>query len=80
MQTKICTKQPFFTVTLLSAVLLATFGAGCTKEVKAPQNASIERQKITGLKTPESVVQAKDGRILCLKLENLAKRGMEKSH
>ena len=75
MQTKICTKVPFFKVTLLSAVLLAAFGAGCTKEVKAPQNASIERQKITGLKTPESVVQAKDGRIFVSEIGEFGKAG-----
>ncbi len=75
MQTRICTKQPLLKVTLLSAVLLAVLGAGCAKEVKAPQQAAVERQKITGLKTPESVVQAKDGRIFVSEIGEFGKAG-----
>jgi sugar lactone lactonase YvrE len=64
---------------LISAFAIATslMSAGCSNEaqdaqqIEAAQDAP--KQKITGLKTPESVVQAKDGRIFISEINEMGK-------
>ena len=59
-------------VTLLSVI--ATSLIGCAdKEAATP--AAVELTKITGLKTPESVVQAKDGKIYVSEINEFGKDG-----
>lgn len=67
--------------TILSAVT-ASFLTACTEQVEtegalpeATAPASIELKKITGLKSPESVVQAKDGKIYVSEINEFGKDG-----
>jgi sugar lactone lactonase YvrE len=57
---------------LVSALFIALTVAACAKSIKANQQVM---QKITGLKTPESVVQAKDGRIFVSEINGFGKDG-----
>lgn len=57
---------------LIIALMAAFVGVGCVKELKSNQGLM---QKITGLKTPESVVQAKDGRIFVSEIGGFGKDG-----
>ncbi len=58
---------------LISAFVIATtlMSAGCSNQTKYPQ--VVPKQKVTGLKTPESVVQAKDGRIFVSEIGEFGK-------
>jgi sugar lactone lactonase YvrE len=62
---------------LISALLVAFAATGCAKDVKSNQGATqqVIGQKITGLKTPESVVQAKDGKIYVSEINEFGKDG-----
>ncbi len=62
-----------FKVTLLCA-LASVFMAGCA-EKEAALPAAVELTKITGLKTPESVVQALDGKIYVSEINEFGKDG-----
>lgn len=58
---------------LLVSVLLLTFASvGCAQDMKSSQGIM---QKITGLKMPESVVQAKDGKIYVSEINEFGKDG-----
>lgn len=57
---------------LLSALTLAFVAASCTTGVKSNQGVM---QKVTGLKTPESVVQAKNGKIYVSEINGFGKDG-----
>ena len=57
---------------LLSTLMLAFIATGCATEMKSNQGPM---QKITGLKTPESVVQASDGRIFVSEINEFGKDG-----
>jgi len=57
---------------LFSVLFLALVSAGCAKSIKSSQ---LVMQKVTGLKTPESVVQAKDGRIFVSEINGFGKDG-----
>ena len=57
---------------LLSALTLTFLAAGCATEVKSNQGVM---QKVTGLKTPESVVQAKNGKIYVSEINGFGKDG-----
>lgn len=59
----------------VSAFILAIVVTGCAKDVQNSQAKETIRQKITGLKTPESVVQAKDGRIFVSEINVFGKEG-----
>lgn len=59
----------------ISALMLALLATGCATEVKNNQAAAQSMQKITGLKTPESVVQAKDGNIYVSEINGFGKDG-----
>ncbi len=67
-----------FKVTLLCAVMSASL-VGCADkeaaEVESVAPAAVELTKITGLKTPESVVQAKDGKIYVSEINEFGKDG-----
>ncbi|NOU25286.1 MAG: gluconolaconase [Methylotenera sp.] len=56
----------------IATYLLALLGVACTHQVKS--NAVLA-QKITGLKTPESAVQAKDGKIYVSEINEFGKDG-----
>ena len=57
-------------------LLFATiFTASCTSQPSATKSANTALEKITGLKTPESVVQAKDGRIFVSEIGEFGKDG-----
>jgi sugar lactone lactonase YvrE len=60
---------------LMTAFAIATtlISSGCANPTKETLNNP--RQKITGLKTPESVVQAKDGRIFISEINEMGKDG-----
>lgn len=60
---------------LITAIAMTTtlISVGCTTQTKDSLNTP--RQKITGLKTPESVVQAKDGRIFISEIAEFGKDG-----
>ena len=63
---------------LISAFAIATtlISAGCGNQTQKTQAAQdIPKQKMTGLKTPESVVQAKDGRIFVSEIGEFGKDG-----
>ncbi len=67
-----------FKVTLLSAVVCASLISCKDKgaveiETETPENVALT--KITGLKTPESVVQAKDGKIYVSEINEFGKDG-----
>ncbi|MDI1309939.1 MAG: SMP-30/gluconolactonase/LRE family protein [Methylotenera sp.] len=57
---------------ILSALMLTFLATGCATEVKS--NLGL-MQKITGLKTPESVVQAKNGKIYVSEINEFGKDG-----
>jgi sugar lactone lactonase YvrE len=57
---------------LLSTLMLVFLATGCATEVKSNQGVM---QKITGLKTPESVVQAKNGKIYVSEINGFGKDG-----
>ena len=57
---------------LLSALTLAFLATGCASEMKSNQGVM---QKVTGLKTPESVVQAKNGKIYVSEINGFGKDG-----
>lgn len=57
---------------LVSVLFIALIVAACAKSITANQQVM---QKITGLKTPESVVQAKDGRIFVSEINGFGKDG-----
>jgi len=57
---------------LVSVFLIALVNIGCTKELK---NNQADMQKITGLKMPESVVQAKNGNIYVSEINGFGKDG-----
>jgi sugar lactone lactonase YvrE len=61
--------QKIFILSLFVLVFLST---GCASEVKSNQGVM---QKITGLKTPESVVQAKNGKIYVSEINVFGKDG-----
>ncbi len=60
---------------LITAIAIASslISVGCATQTKDSLNTP--RQKITGLKTPESVVQAKDGRIFISEIGEFDKDG-----
>lgn len=58
---------------IASILVIAVITAGCAKEPESAQ--TVARQKIAGLKTPESVVQAKDGRIFVSEINEFDKDG-----
>ena len=60
---------------LVSLLMLALVSVACAREVKSNQGVM---SKITGLKTPESVVQAKMEKFMYLKLTSLVKMVMVK--
>lgn len=57
---------------LASAFLMVLIGTGCAKELKS---SHATMQKITGLKMPESVVQAKNGKIYVSEINGFGKDG-----
>ena len=57
---------------LVSLLMLALVSVACAREVKSNQGVM---SKITGLKTPESVVQAKDGKIYVSEINEFGKDG-----
>ena len=65
---------------LITILITALLGTGCTNDLKTG-DTKIEQKntpvlkKITGLKTPESVVQAKDGRIFVSEIGEFGKDG-----
>ena len=67
-----------FKVTLLS-VIVSTSMIACTDKESSEQETAapvaVELTKITGLKTPESVVQAKDGKIYVSEINEFDKDG-----
>jgi gluconolactonase len=67
-----------FKVTLLSAVISVSLTACADKEASEKESvvpATVELTKITGLKTPESVVQAKNGKIYVSEINEFGKDG-----
>lgn len=67
-----------FKVTLLSAVISASLTACADKEDSEKEAAApvaVKLTKITGLKTPESVVQAKNGKIYVSEINEFGKDG-----
>jgi gluconolactonase len=57
---------------IISTLMSAFIATGCATEVKSNQGVM---QKITGLKTPESVVQAKNGKIYVSEINEFGKDG-----
>jgi gluconolactonase len=55
-----------------SVLFMALVSAGCANSIKPNQ---LVMQKVTGLKTPESAVQAKDGRIFVSEINGFGKDG-----
>ncbi|OGV75954.1 MAG: gluconolaconase [Methylotenera sp. RIFCSPLOWO2_02_FULL_45_14] len=64
--------MPHTKITLASIFVLSALILGCQSISKPIEYTS---QKITGLKTPESVVQAKDGRIFVSEINGFGKDG-----
>jgi gluconolactonase len=60
---------------LITAIAAALSCTACTTNVKSAQSYTVPMQKITGLKTPESAVQAKDGRIFVSEIGEFGKDG-----
>jgi gluconolactonase len=58
---------------LVFAVATSLISVGCANEARVTQ--AVAKQKITGLKTPESVVQAKDGNIYISEIGDFDKDG-----
>lgn len=71
------------TTRLLKATLLTTIISAClvgcaeqaSSDIQSAMPASVELTKITGLKSPESVVQAKDGKIYVSEVNEFGKDG-----
>lgn len=57
---------------LVSVLIMALIGTACAKTLKSNQ---VLTHKITGLKMPESVVQAKDGKIYVSEINGFGKDG-----
>jgi len=57
---------------ILSGLMLAFLATACATEVKSNQRVM---QRVTGLKTPESVVQAKNGKIYVSEINEFGKDG-----
>lgn len=55
--------------------IATVLASGCANQAEPAKNANTPLQKITGLKTPESVVQAKDGRIFISEIGEFGKDG-----
>ncbi len=66
-------KNIFLIRFLILSTAIAT--ASCANKLESSQASNIARQKVTGLKTPESVVQAKDGRIFVSEIGEFGKDG-----
>ncbi|MDP3677763.1 MAG: gluconolaconase, partial [Methylotenera sp.] len=64
--------MPHTKITLASIFVLSALILGCQSTTKPLEYTP---QKITGLKTPESVVQAKDGRIFVSEINGFGKDG-----
>jgi len=63
---------------LVSVFMMALVSTGCAKDVKSSKEAGSSHavmQKITGLKMPESVVQAKNGKIYVSEINEFGKDG-----
>lgn len=63
---------------LVSVLMMALASTGCAKDLKSSKEAGSSQavmQKITGLKTPESVVQAKNGKIYVSEINEFGKDG-----
>jgi gluconolactonase len=58
---------------ILFALSIAIFVSGCANQISTTQ--VLVPQKVTGLKTPESAVQAKDGRIFVSEIGEFGKDG-----
>jgi gluconolactonase len=56
-------------------VIATVLASGCANQTNNAQKVATPLQKITGLKTPESVVQAKDGRIFISEIGEFGKDG-----
>lgn len=56
-------------------VIATVLASGCANQAETAKNANTPLQKITDLKTPESVVQAKDGRIFISEIGEFGKDG-----
>ncbi len=56
-------------------VIATVLASGCANQPESTKNVNTPLQKITGLKTPESVVQAKDGRIFISEIGEFGKDG-----
>jgi sugar lactone lactonase YvrE len=56
-------------------LIAALLASGCANQPDSAKNANTPLQKITGLKTPESAVQAKDGRIFISEISEFGKDG-----
>jgi gluconolactonase len=59
----------------LVILMAALIASGCANQAETEKNVATPLQKITGLKTPESVVQAKDGRIFISEIGEFGKDG-----
>ena len=59
-------------IIFFSVLFMALISAGCAKSIKPNQ---LVMQKVTGLKTPESVVQTNDGRIFVSEINGFGKDG-----
>ncbi len=60
---------------LLLVLTTAAFTASCANQLNNAQTTSAPKQKVTGLKMPESAVQAKDGRIFVSEIGDFGKDG-----
>ncbi|MEQ1597871.1 MAG: SMP-30/gluconolactonase/LRE family protein [Methylotenera sp.] len=56
-------------------VIATVLASGCANQAETAKNANTPLQKITDLKTPESVVQTKDGRIFISEIGEFGKDG-----
>jgi sugar lactone lactonase YvrE len=59
----------------LILIIATVLASGCANQPETAKTANTPLQKITGLKTPESVVQAKDGRIFISEIGEFGKDG-----
>ncbi len=60
---------------LCTTIAVVLLNAACTNEIKSAQTSAAPMPKITGLKTPESAVQAIDGRIFVSEIGEFGKDG-----
>lgn len=65
-------KNYLLAASILTATILLN---GCNNKISDAKPSSLAKQKITGLKTPESAVQAKDGRIFISEIGEFGKDG-----